>query len=301
MKEERKLIQLANQCLVVSLPVEIIKKFGLKKSQPVSLKEMGNDLLLSFSKSSLKNKIDLNCSKMNERIIQRMIQAAYKSGIEEIKMKIDPNKKKTIEEYVRGFVGAVILNTDKDSLVIKISLDAESFDFQELLKKAFFLVNESSKEIFTAIEKKDKNKIKELEIDREHVVKHLNLGKLMLNKKNLLSIREANFYFYIFSLLDNICDLYYRILTNSEKNLINKEDMNFFEKTNEMLEASFNLYFGELKIDLLYQLREEIFSKYKQKSYYTAILSTIIKLILELAECKISLDLEKSRLERSLS
>ncbi len=292
---ERKLIRLADKTLVVSLPYKWAEKWKLKKGDSVEVLDKNSELLISPLSNKKKMIAKLDFRRFNERLIKRFFSAAYKVGFDELVIVHNKEDSKLIEGLVNRYIGLIWTEKEKDKIIIKNVFDSKNVNFESVFRKTFLLTCSLASESLKILKEKDTGKASALLEGKENFIKHINLSLHLLNSEGARSIKETNTYFYIISLLDLIIDFYFRLCKNfAEYGVIKKKTLNFYLKVNNLLETVYKVYFLGEDVRTVYSIREDIFKDKSSQDFYNTLLSVIVKLILELIECRIMLDISKS-------
>lgn len=291
-KHERKLIKLANKSLLVSLPYEWVEKMKLKKGDTIEVKEMDKELIISPIKLE-KKEIFLDLKKMSPGLVGRKLLAAYKAGFGKIIVDIDDLK--GIDSGIKRFEGLILTDYSNKKATLQNSFDADSIDFHSLFFKNFFLIQNLFSEILEMTQKNDFNAMEEAIKERDYFHKNINTCISLINRKKEMSFKESNIYFYTLSLLDIIVDLLFFILKKNY-DLRKKFDTKFLKHLKEVSIFFSQTSDGYIKGDSLekvYESKQLAFSgdKTKEVSYEKILLQVITKMILELIESKMILDM----------
>lgn len=289
---ERKLIKLANKTLVVSLPYEWVKKQELKKGNSVEVIDKDNELLIRPKKSIKEKEKIIVIKDYTPRLIKRTISAYYKLGFDKLKVIGNKEQLADLEKLINSYVGLIIIEKQGDGLTIKNIINQENSDFDAIFKKTFLILCSLASESLMLIKNEDEDGLLELVKDKENFVKHTTFCVQILNMGGIKNIKETNIYFYMLSIFDVIGDIYFRICQNfiNYKDG-NKIDFGFYAKVNNFIDKTYKAFFSDYDTKQVYMLREDLFDKKLQRNSYTTLLAVIIKMILELIECKIMLNL----------
>lgn len=77
---KRKVIQMAGKTMVVSIPSDWVKKYGIKKGDELELEKKNRNIIISTKKDYSLNKIKVNISDLDEQVIKWTLSAIHKSG-----------------------------------------------------------------------------------------------------------------------------------------------------------------------------------------------------------------------------
>jgi len=244
--------------MVVSLPAEWVKKYGLKKSDEINIEERGEKIIVSTSKDYdiEKIKIDLRCA--TERVIRWTLSALHKSGFDEII--IEHDKKETvrlIEELIKDlFTGFTIIEQTKEKCVLKsISKDQES-ELDPALRRAFLVTIAMGEETLEAIKEGKFSDLKEITMKERTNNQLTNFCERILNKRGYKNHKKSHFMYVIAWNLEKVCDNYSYIcelLKDSKKVNISSDVIKLYESANELFKEYYELFY-KFDINKLSQL-----------------------------------------------
>ncbi len=152
----RKLIQHGLSSLTVSLPRKWVKENNLKKGDEIELDEFKGKLAITTKKHYEHKKIDLNVSNA-QPMIRKIIGSAFKSGYDEVHIAFDSFEElKSIQNLMREqFSGFEIINQTKNSITIKNISQTCFEEFDNVLRRFFFVLSNIASEVAEAINKDD--------------------------------------------------------------------------------------------------------------------------------------------------
>jgi phosphate uptake regulator len=288
---KRKIMRMGSKTLVVSLPSEWAERQNLSKGESIEVIDKSQELVIRPLLEKHKRELAVDMRDYNDRLISRTLSAAYKTGFESMRIKCSKEQQKIIGKDINKYIGLVIIENNNDGLLIKNIIGCEAAEFQPLFKKTFLILNFIAKESLEARKGYDKAREEDILNNRENFLKHVNLCLSILNSSGFKSIKETNIYFYTISMLDTIGDLYFRIAGYSKKKLTLNE-ATFYERVNKLLEKTQKAFSEGIGINEAYSLKNEIFEDKKSKQDpKMTLLMVIAKLILEIIECRIMLNL----------
>jgi phosphate uptake regulator len=161
---KRKLIQHGLSSLTVSLPSKWIKENNLKKGNEIDLTiNNNNNINISTEKHYEHKKISIDVSRA-QAMIRKLIGAAFKSGYDEIEIKFESFEElKLIQEVMREqFTGFEVINQSKNFIIIKNVNQTNFEEFNNVLRRLFFVLNQIATETYEASEKNDFNWLKNI-------------------------------------------------------------------------------------------------------------------------------------------
>ena len=153
---KRKLIQHGMSSLTVSLPKKWVDSNNLSKGDEVEVDTSSGNAVVSAEKSYRKKKIDVDVSNSSP-MIRKMIGACFKSGYDEIHVRFSSHEElKAVQELIREqFAGFEIISQSRNSITVKNLSKASFEEFQNTLKRFFFVVDCMASDFSKALEKDD--------------------------------------------------------------------------------------------------------------------------------------------------
>lgn len=266
---KRKLIQMAGKTLVVSLPSEWVKKYGLKKGEEIDLEEKGETLSISTYKnmSIKKTRLDVRPLKISGR---RVMAALYKRGYDEIEVLYD--KPKELEEIKKALnleaMNFEIIEQTKDHCIIKSIAEATHEEFDNILRRTFLVLNSMVEEIQDGLISKDKKKIEEAKEHEKTNNKFTHFCRRSLNKKGYKNYEITAIMYTIIEQLENVADELkflcdFLISEDLKKLKVSEETCKLFDDvkafTNHFYELFYN--FDLEKAEKFTQERKEIIQR----------------------------------------
>lgn len=245
---KRKLIQMAGKTMVVSLPSNWVKKYGLKKGDEIDLEEQGPRVVISTNKEYGIETVNVNLKGATERVIRWTLSALHKSGFDEIV--IDHDEKETvklIEELIKDlFIGFTIMEQTKERCILKsISKDQES-ELDPTLRRAFLVTISIGEETLDAIKKENFKDLKELATKERMNNQLTNFCERILNKKGYKDHKKTSFVYVIAWNLEKICDNYKYIcdlFKDTKKIKVSKDILNLYESANKLFKDYYELFY----------------------------------------------------------
>lgn len=265
---KRKVIQMAGKTMVVSLPVDWVRKFGIHKGDEIDLKEEGKRIIISTTEGTSKEILEVNITGLNQ-LIPRAIHALYKRGFDEIKLKFDdPSYKKIIRQALKNEVASLEIVEESENFCIlkNVSTMLES-EFDPILRRTFRLLILMSEKGLNALKNKKFDELEEAK-DLELVNNRLTtFCRRVLNKNGYKDYKKLTFIYNLIENLEKIADrykyLFSYVIKESKKIKLNKEIIKYYEETHNILNEFYNLYykFDNGKASAIYDKRKELIEK----------------------------------------
>lgn len=249
---KRKIIQMAGKTMLVSLPAEWVKKYGVKKGDEIEVDANGQKIIISTIKQDeALESIQIDASNLNERALEWTLAALHKSGYDEIIINYKkPETLKIINKYLKTFLmGFIIMSHIDNRCVLKaITKNVES-EFDSTLRRAFLVTISMGEETLKHIKEKKFSELLDL-IHYEQTNNQLtNFCERLINKGAYKNDKHMCFMYVINWNLEKICDNYKYIckyLADSPVKL-SEETLKLFEEANKYFKSYYELFY---KFDL---------------------------------------------------
>ncbi|MBN1792407.1 phosphate uptake regulator PhoU [Candidatus Woesearchaeota archaeon] len=163
----RKLIQHGMSSLTVSLPKRWTTEKNLKKGDEVEVEARKGSVVISAKKRHEHKSLILDVSGSGS-MIRRMMGSAYKSGYDEMRIEFSSHEElKTIQSLVREqFMGFEIVKQEKDVLMLE-NLSGNDFEeFNNALRRFFFVISNMGSEFLSALESNDPDWLKNTSLQK---------------------------------------------------------------------------------------------------------------------------------------
>ncbi|MBS3168265.1 AbrB/MazE/SpoVT family DNA-binding domain-containing protein [Candidatus Woesearchaeota archaeon] len=244
---KRKVIQLAEKTHVISLPINWIKKFNIKKGDELDLEEVGNTITIKqFKQETESKKIQTSAIDSNEKTLKYTLSALHKLGYDEITIKYGKEKiKNPLYEILPLFLGFTIVEHDDNKTVIKKISREEESELDASLRRAFRVIISLANSTLEIIkEEKFQNLINNIE--SETIVNQLTSYCLRLINKGLYKEKQKELFLVtVIWNLEKIADEYKSIIINLKENKekINKDLLEAYEKINSFVNGYYELFY----------------------------------------------------------
>ena len=276
---KRKVVKHGNATLTLSLPIKWAKKYGIKQGDELEIEERANSLIVQTGKALFSEAKTIDITGLSEMVIWRVIDAAYRSGAEEIRItfsdegpkstKFSEKKNITILDYVRlivdRLIGMEIISQGKTFCIIREISSIKEEEFENVLRRIFMYIGNMFNDSMDAINKDDRILLKNLSDNIDSPLNKLVRYCLRYINKGYLEPREASALYYIISQLEEIGDSIVFILrTISEmKKPLRKGIIGLFHETSGLFGMMHKTFykFGIKEFSEVYSERAEIKEK----------------------------------------
>src|SRR3989338_10481977 len=118
---KRKIVKQGATTLMISLPSDYVKRFGLKKGQEINVLDVKNSLLITTSEQNDRKEIHFSFASVSESAIRLTLINAYRAGYDIITISnSNPTQKVIIQEVLQNYLlGLEITKDDEHSCVLE--------------------------------------------------------------------------------------------------------------------------------------------------------------------------------------
>ena len=243
---KRRVIQIADKTLVVSLPNDWVRQWGVKKGDELDVSESGPKLIASTTEYRPLKKGGVDVSNASERTLRWLLSSLHKKGYDEIEIKSDnPLHAVIIDNLLKDlFLGFAVVHRSGATCLIR-SLAKELDDqLQVIVRRAFLVTLALADQSLETAKSKKFEQLKDL-LELEKTNNQLtNFCERILNKKGLDEPVKTNFLYVIMWNLEKIADDYKYICEHlSAKKRISKETMELYDRVNKLLRNYYELFY----------------------------------------------------------
>lgn len=257
---KRKVIKLASNTLVISLPSKWAKQHGIKKGDEIHLEEKEGNLVINSSSVPARAKTEINVADMKP-LIFRALGALYKKGYEEFTVYFEnPEEFKLAHDVVREeFVGFDVIHHGKSHLVISEISKPQEEQFEAALRRLFLLIKDFASETFTALNNTDYPWLGQLVLRDKDVNKISDFCRRLVNKRQHST--STGLYFIV-EQLEKISDRYRDICNyaSHHHHTPSKTMLSLYKEVNSYFEYFYNCFykFDLKKINKFVKIRKEL-------------------------------------------
>ncbi|MBI4439008.1 AbrB/MazE/SpoVT family DNA-binding domain-containing protein [Candidatus Woesearchaeota archaeon] len=207
---KRKIIELGNGCLVVSIPAKYARKHLLRKGDELQLAEEGNDLRLSKGRTESRPVSYFYDVGQNERIGRRVIPAAYRLGVSELRLSYrNPNYFESIQKtLLEQTIGFEVVKQEHLSCTIKDLSKPAVEEFDNTVQRCWSLLIDIANETLDGIKRKDYDLLKSMYLKDKAVNKFAHYTMRMLMQGSPFSQSKTISYYHFFQIFEELSDEY---------------------------------------------------------------------------------------------
>lgn len=184
----RRVIKQGHNTLTVTLPAEWTKRLNIQPGSELDMSELNNGLFLSTEKKSGSKKVEFDITDMDVPTVWKYFTAVYRNGYDDIIVRFSPgmvletpekyiiqhkydSKYKNIgkepiggaiQAFVNRFIGLEIVEHGRDFIRVKEMGDLTSKEFENSLRRMFFLIEQMAEETYNAAQNNDPKFLKSM-------------------------------------------------------------------------------------------------------------------------------------------
>ncbi|MEK6942672.1 MAG: AbrB/MazE/SpoVT family DNA-binding domain-containing protein [Nanoarchaeota archaeon] len=308
---KRKVIQIANSTMLVSIPRKWAQKYGVKKGDEIEVEENGNKLVIGADAGVELKNIEVDITGLNRTMIIYYIQNLYRCGYDEIKVIFNSPVVKYLRKNEEVSVISILhkeanrllgyeIIQQKDNFVIIRDISTSSIkEFDTVLRRIFLLINDVSSDLLKGMSENNKPLLQTIEEKHDSITKFISYCLRLLNKYGYPDHRKTSMFYHILATLDRSVDVFKYAARDilALKKGVSPKTVNLYKMIDEEVKLLHQFFFNfdTKKVDELYTKRNEFLSSLNgQKSKMSAddiLLISKLSLVMELF-----LEIEVSRM-----
>jgi len=243
---KRKVIQIADSTLLISLPKKWADAQGIKKGNDIDVEVQGSKLVVSPDNEPLMEKTQIALED-SSRFLRRSIDVLYKYGYDEVEVTFkDPKVTELVQDCLDELMGYEVVNKSPTSLTLRDITFGRDVEFDAILKRVFFMLIELGKNVHDALKENDKEKFAELAKYDTLINKFTNFCERLLNKKGYHDHKRTTLIYYLVCILEEIGDEYKgmcKYIANNTSYAPSDVVISICQLTNEHFRSFFELHY----------------------------------------------------------
>ncbi|MBI5398449.1 phosphate uptake regulator PhoU [Candidatus Woesearchaeota archaeon] len=250
----RKVIKLAGNTFVVSLPAKWVKKYGVHKGDEIDVVQMDQKLMIQTKRTGEAGDLTIDVSGLGH-VLKRVLGAVYKAGYDEVRVRFSTLVElQQIQEVVREeFIGFEVIDQKKDFVVFKNVSHIEPKEFSAMMRRMFLIVVSAGEDALTALKNKDTQWLSAIVLRDKDVNKISDFCRRVLNTTGTSDYKRVPPAYFIAEQVEKVGDQYRDIAAALAKNPIklSVEAQKLFSATNAYFKSFYDVYnaFNLEKID----------------------------------------------------
>jgi len=255
---KRKVIQIADSTLLVSMPKKWADEQNIKKGDEVDVLPEGTKLVISTQTEPRAEKISIRLND-SEKFLRRSIDVLYRYGYDEIEVTFKDTKvAHLVQECLEELMGFEVVDQSPSSCVIRDIASGREMELDSILRRVYYMISEHGKNVYAALAENDKLKIAELAKYDTLVNKFTNFCERLLNKKGYKEYKKTTLVYYVVCVLEEIADEYKDIckyVVNNKSYNTSPAVLKIHKETNEHFKEFLTLFY-KFNYEGLYQLKK---------------------------------------------
>lgn len=258
---KRKVIQIADSTVLVSIPIKWAKKYGLKKGDSVDVEEENNKITITAERTQKQaKKITIDARDLEERTLRWAMASIHRSGYDEIEVVYNDNRTlKIIEDLIKNLMlGFIVADQEENKLILKPMAAELEVGLDQALRRAFLVTLSLADNALHNIEINNRQEFISLEKTNNQLT---NFCERLLNA-GVYSYSKATFLYVVCWNLEKIADEY-KYIIQLENIKVNSSIIKLFKEVNELFRIFYNAFydFDIKKFNNLYKSAKKIEEK----------------------------------------
>ena len=228
--------------LTVSLPSKWAKKYGIKQGDEIEVEEKNNILIINAKKGRSVNKKEINISNLYP-LIRRTLVKTYQEGYDEVLINFnEPGLLSQIQGITGELIGFEVIEQRTNHCILKDISGASGENFDVLFRRIFLILKDIFEDGKTALEKGDKELIKNLMSRDIEINKLTHFCLRTLSKENA---DKKAIYFTIIHACERAGDEYKNMLSMYLNNELKIDDkfLEIYNKLKQFFNYVYNFTF----------------------------------------------------------
>jgi len=267
----RKVIELGNKSHSLTLPIQWLRKIGIKSGDELEVEEKGQSLILSHNLVKEEQIISIELDTENKNRIVRTIRSLYKKGYKLVRINFSKEKitdregktvstHKLIEETVKQLEGFII--TSKGENFVVIDCVANDKLFENALRRSFLVLLEMSEMITNGLLENNKETLQEAINIYQSLKKMTDYCCRTLNHQLIGEISNTILTYSLVETLEGIGDSYRHIAKHFQDYKPTKTTKAIAVKMQEIIRLMYELYYKKdpEMLEQYFNIRDELYT-----------------------------------------
>lgn len=182
---KRKLVKQGINTLMVSLPSKWVKQQHLSKGENVEIQQLGKNILVTGSTELLRQETAIHLITPIESSIRTLVTNTYRTGYDVITVTYATEEQYKILLHIvkTRLIGFEITKHTKQQCVIENVTEPVEQQFESILKKIFFCIQEFFEKTLLCAKKNESFDVEELQ---ERIQRYDNFCRRMISKRKIV-------------------------------------------------------------------------------------------------------------------
>jgi len=217
---KRKVIQHGPATLVVSLPSEWTKKFGVVKGADVDVLEDGNTLKVGVTLLAPSRRTEISAQGYDRTTLIYLLRSLYRFGFDTIVIRDPPKaitylrdaKAMTFERVLAlelsRMQGMEIIEKDAKKVVLQSVHTPNEGEFDSLVRRLFYIIAEAASTVQEAMNSPTTQLFERIDLYHDDATRITSYCLRILNKKQYKTFLETTSQYRIVAILDRVLDIF---------------------------------------------------------------------------------------------
>jgi phosphate uptake regulator len=234
----RKVIQLGENSLLVSLPSKWAKQHGIRKGDEVDVTAMQNSVIISSSKSAKKDRTLILADE--PEVAARQIKIAYKKGIDELEVHFEnPKAYSAALSELKNLIGFEVVESGKKHSRIKNIASGDVGDFSTVLRRVFLSLLGMAESVEDCA-KGSKTALEHVKLAENDIDRLTDFCKRLLNKQGAEDNHSITMNYSMLKDIERIADHY----SDIARLAVPKEAQDLLGSAREQLRAVYEIFYS---------------------------------------------------------
>jgi phosphate uptake regulator len=137
---KRRVIRQANQAHTITLPIEWVRKHGIKAGTELDVNVAEKALVISTQQPVKGGSVKIDVSGLHAKVIFQHVNSLYSRGVDEIAIKSDKDVSGVLLKVLQQTIGYALVAQSKNTYVIRDVSGGTGQDIDEVCKRAFQVI-----------------------------------------------------------------------------------------------------------------------------------------------------------------
>ena len=272
---KRKVAKIGPATLMVSLPSQWAKEYGLKKGEEVDVEIEEGALIIRSSGIKQREAKVIDITGFPKRFVVKSIVGLYKHGYEEIKVifkngnvqnlktNVTERTEDVLQEVVQGLIGFEIIEQKSTFIRIKSIALPSPNEFENVLRRIFLLIQMYMEESISAYQNKDKDLLQNLTKRKENITRFIIYAtRVLVLGKGVVKGEPLTLHSILARMYDIVDILWFGNVEQLEAKQfgISKQTIEAYEGTYTSFKACYSIFYSysQEKAEVVYKERRKV-------------------------------------------
>lgn len=278
---KRRVVKHGPSTLIISIPINWAKTYGIKPGDELEVEEKAGNLIVSSEGGKVLGAIEIDVTGMDRTSIIMFVRNLYRRGYNEIKVNFnkptahhfrtgeDINILTIINEEVNRLIGMEIIEQHDNFCIIKEISEGTGKDFDVIMRKIFFQLEITFKDVINALRKNNFYGLSTIEGKHDTIAKFVSYCIRIINQGKIEKSEDSNQLYNILINIDLVTDIlkYFSRDVISAKHIFSKKCIDVIEDISNLFTIYSDLQFRfTLEKAIIFQNKRDTIKRYFLKN-----------------------------------